>query len=425
MSRAQPFSTQQPPNDAATLDRITRGLRLVAVPFPHLSGLAAAVRVAIDKSVPTMGIFASGRLVANPEFTARLSASDLQFVLAHELLHLALRTHDRAVGSGRLEFNYAHDYIINDMLREALGVASIPANGLDMPGARNRSAEDIVLELRRNRGSATSRSQVWEGGVVMVGHVLGTSDPAQGSSAQAGDVLDASQERQMFPADADTQAASIRAMRDLAAKGMAMAAAIGLMRGRGTDAGSSAKQVRAQRGLHNTPWQMAIQRWLDGVAPGERTYTRASRRGAERTDIVLPGRQRHSTMLNVILDTSGSMTGDIPAALGAIAGFCDAAGIDDIRVVQCDTAVTSDETLSPGELAEYEVRGFGGSDLSPALLAFSADPRITAAIVITDGDITYPAEPPPYAVLWAVPGTTTTFAPPYGRVVMLPREATS
>ncbi len=399
-----------------TLDRITRGLRLVTVPFPHLAGLAASVRVVIDESVPTMGIFASGRMVANPDFTARLSASDLQFVLAHELLHLALRTHDRAVGSGQLEFNYAHDYIINDILRHALGVSAIPAGGLDMAGARDKSAEEIVLEMRRNAKSTSSRSRVWDGQIVTIEQVLGQ---ANGASGDTGDVLDAKREREMFPQDSEEQAARTRAIRDLAAKGMAMAAAIGLMRARGIGAGTTENQVRALRGIYRTPWQVAVQRWLEGVTPGERTYTRASRRGAERTDIVLPGRQRHSTLLNVILDTSGSMANDIASSLGAIADFCEATGIDEIRVVQCDTAVTSDETLSSGELAEYEVRGYGGSDLCPAMLSFAGDPRVTAAIVITDGDITYPPEAMPYAVLWAVPGDTTSFAPPYGRVVMM------
>ena len=42
---------------------------MLTVPLPHLAGLAAAVRVDIDPRVPTMGVFASGRLVANPEFT--------------------------------------------------------------------------------------------------------------------------------------------------------------------------------------------------------------------------------------------------------------------------------------------------------------------------------------------------------------------
>jgi predicted metal-dependent peptidase len=405
--------------DRATLERITRGMRMVAATFPHLSGLAAAVRIAIDNSVPTMGVFASGRLVANTEFTARLSQNDLIFVLAHELLHLALRTHDRAVGSGRLEFNYAHDYIINDILRHALGVSKVPAGGLDMPGARDRTAEDIVLEMRRRADSTQSRTQVWDGVIVTVKQALGNGQGQAGKDG--GDVLDAKLEREMFPADAEEQTARTKAMRDLAAKGMAMAAALGLMRGRGTGAGASSQNVRALRGIHRTPWQIAIRRWLEGVQPGERTFMRASRRGAERTDIVLPGRQRHSQTLNVIIDTSGSMASDIPYALGAIADFCEVTSIDDIRVIQCDTAVTSDEMLSPSELAEYQVRGYGGSDLTPALRAFAEDPRITSAIVITDGDITYPPDAMPYAVLWAVPGDTTTFAPPYGRVVTMPR----
>ena len=58
---------------------------MVTVPFPHLAGLAAAVRVYLDARVPTMGVFASGRLIANPQFAARLNDHELVFVLAHAL----------------------------------------------------------------------------------------------------------------------------------------------------------------------------------------------------------------------------------------------------------------------------------------------------------------------------------------------------
>lgn len=407
------------PDDRATLARIARGLRMVTVPLPHLAGLAAAVRVALDDGVPTMGIFASGRLVANRGFTARLSDGELVFVLAHELLHLALRTHDRAVGSSTIEFNYAHDYIINDMLRHALGVATIPAGGLDMPGARERSAEDIVLEMRRHGSTTQARTQVWEGVLVTVDQAL--SDARRQSSRDMGDVLDARREREMFPADTEEQEKRARAMRDLATRGLALAKGLKSLRGqgRGVDPGGVQQHVRALRGVYRTPWQIALQRWLEGVSPGERTFLRASRRGADREDVVMPGRQRYAMLLNVVLDTSASMTSEIPAALGAIADFCEAAGIDEVRVVQCDTVVTSDEMLSPGELAEYEVRGYGGSDLTPALDALAEDPRVTAVIVITDGDISFRTESPPYAVLWALPGASSTFAPPYGRVVLM------
>jgi predicted metal-dependent peptidase len=410
-------------DDRATRARILHGLRLVTAPFPHLAGLAAAVRVEIDGRVPTMGVFASGRLLANPDFTARLSADDLVFVLAHELLHLALRTHDRARGSAAIEFNYAHDYIINDMLRHALGRTTIPAGGLDMAGARDRAAEEIVLEMRRSAQFMISRTQVWEGTLVSVEQVLGAG--RQAPSGAMGDALDAARERELFPEDAADQAQRARAIRDLAARGMALARAMGALRGRGVGTGDTQQSVRAQRGLHATPWHVALQIWLEGVAAGERTYMRASRRGAERTDLVTPGRKRHSWMLNVILDTSASMTDDIPLALGAIADFCDAAGVDEIRVVQCDTVVTCDEMVSPAALADYRISGYGGSDLTPALLALAEDARVSAAIVITDGDIGYPADAVPYAVLWALPKPSASFQPSYGRVVSMRPGAAS
>ncbi len=408
--------------DREALGRIARGLRMVTVPFPHLAGLAASIRVALDDRVPTMGVFASGRMIANRTFTAKLSANDLVFVLAHELLHLALRTHDRARGSARLEFNYAHDYIINDMLRHALGVSAIPAGGLDMPGAREKSAEEIILEMRRSGNSMSTRTQVWEGTAATIEQVMGAA--RQAGPGHMGDVLDAAREGEMFPDDIADQAARARAVRDLAAKGMALAKGMGALRGRGTETGSSQQNVRALRGIYRTPWQVALQVWLEGVTPGERTFVRASRRGAEHTDILTPGRKRYSWMLNVVLDTSASMSDDIPSALGAIADFCEAAGVDEIRVIQCDTVVTSDETLSPAELAEYEVSGYGGSDLTPAMQALSEDPRVNAAIVITDGDITYPGDPAPYAVLWALPRGNGTFQPPYGRIVVMQQEDT-
>lgn len=413
------------PSDRPTLDRIARGLRLVTAPLPHLAGLAAAVRVSIDERVPTMGVFASGRMVANPAFVARLKDNELIFVLAHELLHLALRTHDRARGSGQLEFNYAHDYIINDILRVELGFTSIPAGGLDMPGAREKSAEQIVLEMRRNADRMSSRSRVFEGEQVSVRGMFGPGSGSPQERQDAGDVLDDKTEQKLFPGDAADQVEQAKAMREAAAKALALARAMGAMKGKGAATGAAGQEVvSALRGLYRTPWEMSLQKWMESVAPGERTFTRPSRRGANRNDIVLPGRRRESWMLNVVLDTSGSMTDEIPRVLGAVADFCDAVAVDEIRVVQCDTAVTSDEVLSPTELADYRVSGYGGSDLTPAMLALAEDPRVTACLIVTDGDIAFPPEEMPYGVLWVLPENTgASFRPPYGSVVAMQRAA--
>jgi predicted metal-dependent peptidase len=163
---------------------------------------------------------------------------------------------------------------------------------------------------------------------------------------------------------------------------------------------------------------VALQKWLESVAPGERTFVRPSRRGGERSDLVLPGRKRESWMLNVVLDTSGSMSSEIPRALGAIAQFCDLLAVDTIRLVQCDSEIKSDAMLSPDELAAYQVSGFGGSNLSPAMRALADDPRVSAAVIVTDGDIEYPAEDMPYGVLWVLP-VRGSFAPRYGMVISM------
>jgi predicted metal-dependent peptidase len=407
------------------LRRIQRGLKLLTVPLPYLAGLAAKVRVSLDDRVPTMGVFASGRLVANPAFAEKLNDNDLIFVLAHELLHLALRTHDRARGSQHLEFNYAHDYIINDILRTELGVSNVPAGGLDMPGASKRSAEEIVLEMRRNAPLMPSKTAVFGGQETTIGRMFGPGGKGQsggdGGEDAAGDVLDAQREKSMFPDDVAAQAEQVEAIKEAASSGLALARAVGAMRGmRGEDPGAVSQVVNALRGIYRTPWEVILQRWMESVAPGERTFIRASRRGADRSDIVLPGRRREGWMLNVIVDTSGSMTDEIPRALGAIADFCDAVGMDQIRLLQCDVTVTGDELLSPSQLAEYSVTGYGGSDLTPAMQLLAADPQVTAVAIITDGDVQFPPDAMPYAVLWVLPpGRSAAFNPSYGRVVIM------
>jgi predicted metal-dependent peptidase len=414
--------------DRETLQRIEDGLRLVTVSFPHFAGLARVVRVCLDERVPTMGVFASGRLLVNPRFARGLKENELVFVLAHELFHLALRTHERAKGSDPLQFNYAHDYIINDILRVALQFHSIPAGGLDWRGARKLSAEEILLQMKDDPSIIPARTRVWQGRATSGRRIFGQgagqrsgSGPGADPRDFPGDVFDDQTERELFPGeDAADQQAQAEAAREAAAKALSLGAAMGAVqgRGRGTDAGASNQLVTALRGMYRTPWEAALQRWLESVAPSDRTFIRPSRRGAERTDVVLPGRKREGWILNVVLDTSGSMTEEIPRALGAIADFCEAVAVDQVRLVQCDTAVTSDQFLQPAEVARYEVTGYGGSDLTPALRHLADDPNVEAVVVLTDGDIEYPREEMPYAVLWVLPAHgSASFQPPYGAVI--------
>jgi predicted metal-dependent peptidase len=402
-------------------------LRAVRLHLPHLAGLTAVVTVEADARVPTAGITASGRILVNPDWFPAQPAADRLFVMAHELLHLCLRTHDREDAGEAERWNWAHDYIINDMLRHELG-ATIPAGGLDRSDARHESAELLVELIKRGEIPGPGRRRrpprsALSAALADAGLVPHEADASDVVSPGSGDVIGRRAERTLFPtADRLHEAARLRRVTAAARRALALEALrAGMDRHTpGTDGGGDGTGVvSALRASYRPPWELALQRWMDAVAPGPRSYARPNRRGA---DAVLPGRRRDGWAVHVVLDTSGSMVDALPRMLGAVGAFAEAAGVAAVRVLQCDAAVTRDDWLDVTELHHLQVAGFGGSDMSPALLALADDPEVSAAVVLTDGCIDYPAEPPPFEVLWGLDTDAAAewFRPPYGVVVPLP-----
>ncbi|MFH1463324.1 MAG: VWA-like domain-containing protein [Pseudomonadota bacterium] len=473
------------PGEDAT-EALRRALRMVVVHLPHLAGLTRRVRLAPYPGAGTIGVFASGRIVFEPDWILGLSGSERTFVVAHELLHLALLSHERGQGEDARLFNIAHDFIINDMLEDALGLPP-PAGGLRRCGARYSSVEQIVLELKRAPASAwegtVSFGQKGEVGTQAVvdrlqqrparrarsrrdsapssaapgalGEALRAAglapepepvpepDPAPAPSgpslcdlAEATredgmlDVLSRAQERLWFPDATGSELAQAEAeIRQEAASANAVAVAMERVKrlvgvfhgggGRGDLPGARGETMEALRTTYRPPWQQAMQVWIEGMAAGARSYARPSRRQPVQPDIVLAGRRRDGFTLNIVLDTSGSMVSVLPALLGIIGNFCDIAGVEEVRLMQCDTTVTADERLHPLGLLKYRVKGFGGSDMSPALQCLAQDPAVESVLVLTDGYISYPRDPPPMGVYWGV-HRNRSFKPRYGQVVHLP-----
>jgi predicted metal-dependent peptidase len=417
-------------SDARALEAALRALRAIPAAFPELAELVPLVRLAIDARVQTTAIFPSGRLVLNRDWFLGLVPADALFVIAHELMHLSLRTHDRRGRASPRAVNIAHDYIINDLLAAALG-CDIPAGGLAMPGARHYSLEGLTIriaEAQRSGGRiagvfrpSPGASEGAAGGALAA--ALGKA--GLGGPAPAGeetfDVLDGAVERNWFPDETEVALAeATAAVRDAAVRAASIAALRSWLDAplqRGSDAGGAAAMVEAIRTAYRPPWEAALQRWMEAVAPGERTFVRPSRRGADRADLVLPGRRREGWALHLVLDTSGSMASELPRILGTIASFCDGVNVAQVHIVQCDVAVTRDEWVDVERLDRVDVGGFGGSDLSAGMQRLADDPEVEVAIVLTDGYIGFPPEPMPYQVLWVV--TEPGFAPPYGTVLAI------
>ena len=429
-------------------------LRMVAMNMPWLSPLVYAVQVSVDSRFSVAAVTRSGHVMVNPTVFANISLREATYVMAHELLHLALDTFSRETEFDDPEtINIAHDYVINDLLRTELSM-SPPLCGLDLYGASEWSMEKIVawMEDEKKHGWLPDRCWHWspdgtgggsnarnsgDGGSIMSRALLDAGllpdpDSAVDESTDATnsggtdhvptrgmDVIFPTLEHELFPDQAAKTNANVgnveAAVRQVTALKSAQEISVQPI---GDTPGNQSAFLEAVRNYHQPPWQLALQRWVEAVAPGDRTYARPSRRGADRRDVVLPGRSRVGWTLHIVLDTSGSMTQELAACLGAISDFCESVGIFDVHILQCDTEVTVDEWIAVEQLENYRIAGFGGSNMSPAMNRLKLDPEVTAVVVITDGWIGYPEDMDGCEVLWAVTGMIN-FEPPYGTVLHL------
>jgi len=421
--------------DKNPLDFINRAFQLVSVSLPYLTGLIHELRITIDRRVQTVGICESGRLIVNDKWLTALSVTDASFVLAHELMHLVLMTHHRT-GDDKINaglYNVAHDFIINDMLRHELK-KDIPAGGLNLHNARKKSLEEIVKWLKDNPENRKSNS--WgdaDNSSAMPNNAISDAMKKAGLTKTSGDdygldVITEDAERKLFPGEQlKKQTADKDRFRKLIADANSLKELANRLPdiirktneyGRGYNRGDYESSEKMLRTLYRPPWEMALQQWTDAVSPGPRSYSRPSRRGADRNDVIRPGRKREGWTLHIILDTSGSMTNELPHILGAIASFCENSGVDRIHILQCDVDVTVDEYVDPAALSSYRIAGYGGSDMSPAMHRLAGDQEVEAVIVITDGQIDFPAEVMPYHVLWAITQGYS-FSPSYGQVIVM------
>lgn len=427
-------------------------LRNVLIEMPHLAGLAAGVRLQLDERVQTAGVFASGRMLFNPGWLEKLTLPAATFVMAHELMHLMLMTHERAGASNPQLVNVAHDIIINWMLEKELDVR-VPANGLTykkviqhpswyrFENEASASLEEVVALLQTNGlPDKIKNAACWSLGVVEPdgagqGTALGGAlrlalgQPKPTNTAQAPtqmtDVFTEADEQRLFPeekpADLERQVAEVRRLSIAAVSSRHIhlkLEGITPMNSRGGGNREQNLHYRALQQYFQPPWEAALQQWMEATLLTRRSYARPSRRGTNLPDgVVLPGKERFGHTLHLVLDVSGSQIYIQPVVLGKVHAFCEAMEVEQVHIIQCGTHITKDEWVDTADLKEYAIVGTGGGDMRPAMERLADDPQVECAIVVTDGCEAIPKNPVPYEVLWVLTIHNSYFQPGYGRVI--------
>ncbi len=370
-----PASPRRSPNSLAE-----RARSWFIASYPLLGALAAAFDIVQDSAVCEREDIAIAAVdtelrcvYINPKFAWTYPA--MQFVMAHELLHVGLRHEARRQGRDPYLWNVACDYVINGWLID-MGVGEPPTDSLLLDpelGFEKGSAEAIydriVGDLRLIRRLNKSRTLRGQGKV----DVLGDRPPSWWNGP--GTDLDSFYRRAL-------------------AEGLDLHVS---QSGRGLLPGDLVEEIRAiqQRPI---PWDVRLGQWMDAFFPpleARRSFARASRRQASTPDIPRPLWSRPEEMLavrtfGVVLDTSGSMPARLLArALGAIASYALSREVPWVRLMQCDAGVHDMGYVAPETLlSRVEVRGRGGTILQPAIDRMEADerfPKDAPILVITDG----------------------------------------
>jgi predicted metal-dependent peptidase len=386
----------------ASLTQSGRARRWFINHYPLLASLAASfkviesVEICHRYSISVGAVDAElGEIYINP--AANLSDAECRFVMAHELLHVALRHHARRKGRDPFLWNVACDYVINAWLIE-MGVGDMPTFGLlydpELKGMNAEAIYDlIVTDMRRNRKLATLRG-------FGLGDMLGESEWWKSADGMKLDEF----------------------YRRALSQGLNYCDE----RSRGYLPAGLIEEINALS-QPPIPWDVELAQWFDEHFPPiekVRSYARPSRRQSSTPDIPRPRyvpdpRTAEGYTFGVVLDTSGSMDRELLAkSLGAIASYSIAHEVGHVRVVFCDAHPYDQGYLIPEDIAgRVKVKGRGGTILQPGInLLHRADdfPPDAPILIITDTECDRLSVPRDHAYL--IPDGKNLPFPPKGQV---------
>jgi predicted metal-dependent peptidase len=406
----------------------------------------AAARVWLLKEKPFFGVLARALLI-EPRLTlwtlARLHSDDrlevnaraVQAVpftrlcarLAHIAMHAALGALVRRGSRTPARWNVAHDLAVEPLVRSA----ELPSGSGELPQwlREGMSAEEIYELLPEDAAPAPEWCDLTDAPKAD-DDVSPPPGAPRATNAPEGMAEPDEAEPSSLPHE-------LRA-RELSWK-MRLAEAMHAERASGGKTwGNVPAWIDAMVGAVIAPppnWTVLLQRSVAALARTERTFMRPSRRqsaiafdeGTLWPDLVsMPGRKVVAAgQLVAIVDTSASMSEEqIARALGSICAAATAEGIDEVRLMQADAAVTSDEMVSPAELLmrKIAIKGRGGTSFAPALEKLAGEARRAVqrftAVYVTDLDGTFPDKRTVRGleVLWVSPIQRPV---PFGRVLRM------
>ena len=338
------------------LDRIIVARIGLLLRHPFFGNMATRLRIVeADEWLGTAAV--DGRnLYFNTQFFNAMSNKEIEFVIAHEILHCVfdhlLRREDRDA----MIFNIAADYIVNNLLvRDRIGEIPKLVDCFQDFKYEGWSSEEVYDDIFEKY----DQEQLEQLGELLDEHIdwEGDGDEGDGDDGKPGQKGGKGEnKRPSYSKD------ELKKIRDEIKESMINAA---------QSAGAGNTPAGVQRIIKELTepkmnWRQLLRQQIQSTIKSDFTFTRPSRKG-QMSGAILPGMSFQDTIdICVSIDMSGSI-GDKQAKdfLSEVNGIMEEFQDYQIKVWCFDTEVynEADFTSDNGEnIEDYEVKGGGGTD---------------------------------------------------------------
>ena len=328
---------------------------------PFFGNMATRLRIlAADDWLPTAAV--DGRnLYYNTQFFNAMNNKEIEFVVAHEILHMVFDHLDRREDRHPMLYNIAADYKVNNLLvRDRIGAKPSIVDCFQDFKYDADTSEEIYDKLfeKAKQDMEDFLEQMEQEGEMLDEHLdsEGDGDGEDGEEGKDKNGNGVSKKPAKYSKE------EMKKIKDEIKEGMMTAAQAA---GAGNTPGEIQRIIR-ELTEPKMNWREILQQQIQSTIKNDFTFQRPSRKGWH-TGAILPGQNFDETIdIAVALDMSGSI-GNAQAAdfLGEIKGIMDQYKDYNIKIWCFDTKVYNEQDFSADggdDLTDYEIMGGGGTD---------------------------------------------------------------
>ena len=342
------------------MDRIITARIGLLLRHPFFGNMATRLRiVAADEWLGTAAV--DGRnLYYNTQFFNAMNNKEIEFVVAHEILHMVFDHMGRREDRDPMIYNISADYIVNNTLvRDRIG--TIPSivqcyQDFKYEGWTSEEVYDDVYEQAKQNGEEFLKQlgEMLDEHLDMDGEDEGSSD-----GEDEGEDVNGNATSKKQPKYTESE---MKQIKDEIKENMISAAQSA---GAGNVPGEVARIIK-ELTEPKMNWRQLIRQQIQSTIKSDFTFSRPSRKG-QMSGAILPGMNFAETIdICVSIDMSGSIGNKQGADfLGEIQGIMEEFPDYKIKVWCFDTRVYNEQefTADGGEdLLDYELMGGGGTD---------------------------------------------------------------